>query len=308
MTSKAAAASTSGNNNTVSTVAPIFPSMRLLLLGGQSATPTMIERMKYSFPNANLVQTYACTEAASSLTFLSLLDTDNTKMDSDGIMRAADKRPKQRYTDASGGDCVGTPPIHIDLKLFRQNESNGSNSKHPSETRSIIHRPFEVGLIGSKGPHLMNGYWRRGQHIALEPMTCSSSYISGDLGYWDNRGQLYFSGRVKDVIRTGGETVMAQEVESTIVKHPQVQECAVFARKDEKYGEAVSCAFVLKHSNPQMLPSLTNIKDWCRSKGLAGYKHPKFLFVVKELPKNSSGKILKFKLVEIYGKPFRSKL
>ena len=304
----------------------IFPSVRLVLLGGQSAPSTMIEKMKYTFPNAHFVQTYACTEAASSLTFLGR--NTSTRM----------IQSKATTTDTAssllGGDCVGTPPNHIDLKLFRQvqEDMKSSNDNHPLDreqqhhskepTRIIIHRPFEVGLIGSKGPHLMNGYWRRGQQLSsgLTDVSRSFWYISGDLGYFDDRGRLYFSGRVKDVIRTGGETVMAQEVESIIVNHPNVQECAVFARQDEKYGEAVSCALVLKgNSNnnnnngksQKMMtvpPSLTTIKDWCRSKGLAGYKHPKFLFVVNELPRNSSGKILKFKLVEMYGKPFRSKL
>ena len=321
-----AAASVDDNNHS------IFPSVRLLLLGGQSAPSIMIEKMKYTFPNADIVQTYACTEAASSLTFLPLVLTDDkgqkssSSCDEKDSSRSTTKTTIRPNTNTAasffGGDCVGTPPNHIDLKLFRQEEDESNDTRpligeqeQKHLEKRIIRRPFEVGLIGSKGPHLMNGYWRRGQRIAsgLTKTSKSSWYISGDLGYWDDRGRLYFSGRVKDVIRTGGETVMAQEVEGVIDKHPDVRECAVFARQDEKYGEAVSCALVLKGSNNDdktviIPPSLTSIKDWCRSKGLAGYKHPKFLFVVNELPRNSSGKLLKFKLVEMYGKPFRSKL
>ena len=101
--------------------------------------------------------------------------------------------------------------------------------------------------------------------------------------------------RVNDLIRTGGETVLATEVERVLVHHPEVAECAVFSLDDEKFGEAVCCALVSR----RLEFSLVDIRSWCRECGLvAGYKQSRRVFHVGELPKNSSGKILKFLLKE----------
>jgi non-ribosomal peptide synthetase component E (peptide arylation enzyme) len=108
---------------------------------------------------------------------------------------------------------------------------------------------------------------------------------------------------VKDVIRTGGETVLAQEVERVLSAHPGIIECAVFPRKDERFGEAVACALVSKEDL-----GMRAVKEWCQQHGLAGYKQPKCLFLVDMLPRNSSGKILKQKLVAQFGSAVQSRL
>ena len=105
------------------------------------------------------------------------------------------------------------------------------------------------------------------------------------------------------MIRSGGETVMASEVERIILKHPHVSDCAVFPRQDEKFGEAVACALI-----SQSPLKLDSIKSWCTKNGLASYKRPRYIFLVDELPKNSSGKVLKHKLVATFGRIRRSKL
>jgi len=123
------------------------------------------------------------------------------------------------------------------------------------------------------------------------------------LGFYDKFGRLYFCGRLKDVIRSGGESILANEVERVLLTHPLISECAVFPRQDEKFGEAVACALVV--NGPLQLKE---IRDWCSTGGLATYKRPRYLFVVDSLPRNSSGKILKHKLVAQYGRIPRSKL
>mmetsp|Transcript_15929 Transcript_15929/g.32644 ORF Transcript_15929/g.32644 Transcript_15929/m.32644 type:complete len:179 (+) Transcript_15929:1-537(+) len=170
----------------------------------------------------------------------------------------------------------------------------------------------------------MNGYWQRGKKENNRNLRSSNSnnnktmvesstsnhydnhwFISSDLGFWDDQGRLCFGGRAKDVVRTGGETVLAREVEQVVLDHPDVAECAIFPRKDHRYGEAVACAIVLKNprSSIQYTGSLSNetIKKWCQQRGLAGYKRPKIVFLVDSLPRNSSGKILKHKLVSRFG-------
>jgi fatty-acyl-CoA synthase len=142
----------------------------------------------------------------------------------------------------------------------------------------------------------MTGYWsRRAKHNNNTVLSKQDWMFTNDLGYWDDQGRLYFCGRVNDSIRTGGETVMALEVERVLVQHPEVAECAVFSLSDEKFGEAVCCALV---SRQGLELALVDIRSWCRQCGLAGYKQPRRVFHVGELPKNSSGKILKFLLKE----------
>jgi len=100
---------------------------------------------------------------------------------------------------------------------------------------------------------------------------------------------------------------LAQEVERVLLQHPDVMECAVFPRKDDRYGEAVACALVVKQNQHGL--AIDTIKTWCQQKGLAGYKRPKIVFSVDSLPRNSSGKVLKHKLVAQFGSNIlRSKL
>jgi acyl-CoA synthetase (AMP-forming)/AMP-acid ligase II len=126
-------------------------------------------------------------------------------------------------------------------------------------------------------------------------------YISGDLGYFDEYRRLYLGGRVQDTIRTGGETVLAIEVERAVASHPSIVECAVFPLHHDKYGEAVACALVQCNSKKQVPVDLVALKWLCRRQGLVGYKHPTVLFHVESLPRNSSGKVVKYKLFELFG-------
>lgn len=272
-----------------------YPKTRFILIGGQSASKGMLEKVRSTFPNARIAQTYACTEAASSMTFLSL-----TKDVPDTVIGS----PKL------SGDCVGKPPNHIRLWLFKRNPPISANDKPERITQ-----PYEIGLIATYGPHVMNGYWKRGEQQRVPKSTISKSnpnrfFISTDLGFWDDQGRLCFGGRAKDVVRTGGETVLTQEVEKVLLQHPSVTECAVFPRKDDRYGEAVASAIVASlTSNDNDGLGLKAIKSWCQEKGLAGYKQPKFVFLVEALPRNSSGKILKHKLVAQFGnQTIRSKI
>jgi acyl-CoA synthetase (AMP-forming)/AMP-acid ligase II len=247
-----------------------FPGVELILIGGQSAALSSIQFLSRVFPNARVVQTYACTEAASSLTFLDVKNYSPTLVDT-GV----------------AGDCVGVSPKHVQLGIFRTDQFG---------SRFVVHVPHTAGIIGTKGPHVMTGYWSRSKAKRNNNTVLGKQdwMFTNDLGYWDDQGRLYFCGRANDSIRTGGETVMALEVERVLFQHPDVVECAVFSLSDEKFGEAVCCALVSRG----LELSLADIRNWCRECGLAGYKQPRRVFHVGELPKNSSGKILKFLLKE----------
>jgi acyl-CoA synthetase (AMP-forming)/AMP-acid ligase II len=252
------------------TFSKAYANVRLILIGGQSATRITVEHISKVFPNARIVQTYACTEAASSLTFLQVQPLETNT---------------QKSVSGSPGDCVGSSPPHVELKLYRKEDMN---------VTEVTNIPYQPGIIATRGPHVMSGYWNRG--VPQTTDNVQGWFSTNDLGFFDTNGLLYFCGRVRDVIRTGGETVLAQEVERTLLLHPEVMECAIFPRRDERFGEAVACALVPKGGSLE----LATIKKWCEQYGLANYKRPRYLFLVNELPRNSSGKVLKHKLTATF--------
>ncbi len=274
--------------------------MQLVLIGGQSAPTMLLQQLRRIFPKARFVQTYACTEASSSLTFYIVAEVDhnntNTQVALDNVLHSKFRNPVSPDTTVVG-DCVGSPPPHVKLQLFRHmEEANGNKRLQP------IGEPFCQGIIGTRGRHLLNGYWTRGMPQTNRPKT--EWFLTNDLGCWDNEGLLYFVGRVKDSIRTGGETVLASEVERILLKHPGISQCAVFPLPDAKYGEAVSVAIVVtdkgkeSSATSQRALGLSQIRSWCQQCGLASYKRPRYMFLVNDLPRNSSGKVLKYRLVE----------
>jgi len=257
----------------------VFSKVQLILVGGQSASPATLRFVSQTFPRARLVQTYACTEAASSLTFLEVLSPE----------RNIRSQYRER-SDFPSGDCVGLPPRHVKICLFDADPADGSNMR-------ISQRPKAMGVIATRGPHIMNGYWKRGNSRVLLPTSVDHEgnkwLLTNDIGFFDENGQLYFCGRVSDSIRTGGETVLAGDVERTLLQHDLIDDCAVFGLKDDRFGEQVCCALVAREKM-----SLSDVRKWCEKQGLAGYKRPRKIFYVLELPRNSSGKVLKFRLRE----------
>jgi acyl-CoA synthetase (AMP-forming)/AMP-acid ligase II len=308
-----------------SNVLKIYPTVQLILVGGQSLSSSLLTFIVQVFPNAKVVQTYACTEAASSLTFLQVLPPIYD-------------RPSMTQPKDLRGDCVGKPPHFIRLVLVRTKANHvKSTGKVLLSSTDIVTEPYQVGTIATRGPHVMNGYWHQtcscaydeiGHTTTGSTITSNSSensvdlwFVTNDLAYRDTNGLLYFYGRSSDTIRTGGETVQANEVEYVIAKHPLIQECCVFPLKNEQYGEIVSCALVLKlnikvtsKTNDGVSDSYNQgwmkaeeidddkdmIKQWCIQHGLARYKQPRKVFRVHELPRNSSGKVMKYRLMDLF--------
>jgi 2-furoate---CoA ligase len=110
------------------------------------------------------------------------------------------------------------------------------------------------------------------------------------MGYIDADGELFVSGRVDDMIITGGENVHPVEVEDVLARHPQVRDVAVVGEPDEKWGERV-VAFVVPATATVTAAALD---AHCReSRDLANFKRPRRIVFVKEIPKTASGKILR---------------
>ena len=130
----------------------------------------------------------------------------------------------------------------------------------------------------------------RGPMVSRGALSDDGWLHTGDRGRVDADGFLHIEGRIKDTIVTGGENVAAAEVEEALVAHPAVADAAVVGRPDPEWGEAVTAFVVLdEHA------AAADLVAWCRER-LAGYKVPRSITRVDELPRTESGKLLKGRL------------
>lgn len=153
----------------------------------------------------------------------------------------------------------------------------------------------EVGGIEVKGPNIFQGYWRNPEKTRSE-FRADGFFITGDVGQIDARGYLHIVGRSKDLIISGGYNVYPKEVEAVVDALPGVAETAVVGVPHADFGEAVVAVVVPK---PGARLAEGEIIAGTREH-LAGYKLPKAVFLVDQLPRNAMGKIEKAKLRESY--------
>ncbi|SHE38285.1 fatty-acyl-CoA synthase [Modicisalibacter ilicicola DSM 19980] len=147
-----------------------------------------------------------------------------------------------------------------------------------------------IGEILMRGNNVMKGYLKDEQ--ATQAALAGGWYHTGDLAVWHPDGYIEIKDRLKDIIISGGENISTIEVEDAIYTHPAVEEAAVVARPDEKWGET-PCAFVkLKPGREET--TAEEIIAHCREH-LAHFKVPRYV-IFSELPKTSTGKIQKFVL------------
>src|SRR5262249_3074771 len=158
--------------------------------------------------------------------------------------------------------------------------------------------PDEIAAAGEEGEIIallqgdesFEGYWRRPEADAKALR--EGWYFTGDTGYVDADGDLFVTGRVDDMIITGGENVSPVEIESCLSLHPAVSEVAVVGLADERWGKIVA-AFVKR--NAPVEPD--ELDAFCRSSGLANYKRPRRYVFLAAIPKSPVGKLLRRMLV-----------
>jgi O-succinylbenzoic acid--CoA ligase len=130
----------------------------------------------------------------------------------------------------------------------------------------------------------------RGPMVSPGALAADGWLHTGDRGRLDDDGSLHLSGRIKDTIVTGGENVAAAEVEEALVSHPAVADAAVVGRPDPEWGEAVA-AFVVLDREATDAELAAHVRE-----RLAGYKVPRTITRVEDLPRTASGKLLKGRL------------
>jgi long-chain acyl-CoA synthetase len=143
------------------------------------------------------------------------------------------------------------------------------------------------GEIVIRGPNVMLGYWNRPEETAKAIV--DGWFHSGDVGVRDEEGYFSICDRLKDMIITSGFNVYPAEVENVLYAHPAVAEVAVWGAPDAVRGEQVVASVVVRDGQPVKVEDLI---EFCRAR-IAGYKTPRRIDLVKQIPKSPTGKILK---------------
>jgi acyl-CoA synthetase (AMP-forming)/AMP-acid ligase II len=154
--------------------------------------------------------------------------------------------------------------------------------------------PGEAGEIVARGDVVMKGYW--GNPEATADALRGGWLHTGDIGMFDDRGYLFLLDRAKDMIISGGNNVYPREVEEVIIQHPAVNMVVVLGIPDQYWGEAVHAVIVLEDGQTA---TAREIIDHC-AQHLAGYKKPKAVDFVDELPVSGYGKILRREVRDRY--------
>lgn len=148
----------------------------------------------------------------------------------------------------------------------------------------------QAGQLCVRGASVMKGYWERPEETAE---TLKGGWLhTGDVGYMDDHGYAYVLDRTKDMIISGGANIYPREVEEILLQHPAVSEVCVVGVPHEVWGEAVKALVVLSPGATVTEEALTLFVG----ERLAGYKKPKSVDFVEELPKNAYGKVLRREL------------
>jgi acyl-CoA synthetase (AMP-forming)/AMP-acid ligase II len=154
--------------------------------------------------------------------------------------------------------------------------------------------PGQAGEVVARGDVVMPGYWNNPQ--ASAEALRGGWLHTGDIGYFDEQGYLFLLDRAKDMVISGGNNVYPREVEEVIILHEKVANCVVFGIPDDYWGEAVHAVVVPK---PGEMLTAQEIIAFCGDH-MAGYKKPKAVDFVDELPVSGYGKILRREVREAY--------
>jgi long-chain acyl-CoA synthetase len=147
-----------------------------------------------------------------------------------------------------------------------------------------------VGELVVRGHNVMRGY-RNNPEATAEALRDGWLH-TGDLGYEDEDGYLFVVDRLKDLVIRGGYNVYPREIEEVLYAHPAISEAAVIGRPDDRLGEEVVAVVVLR---PGAEATEADVIAFCKAR-LAAYKYPREVRLVPDLPKGSTGKILKKEL------------
>ncbi|MEM6619712.1 MAG: malonyl-CoA synthase [Pseudomonadota bacterium] len=221
-----------------------------------------------------LAETHAAWESATGHRILERYGMTETNMNT-----------SNPYAGERRAGTVGPPLPGVDLRL-----TDGKGTPVPLG---------EPGIVEVRGANVFQGYWKLPEKTA-EELLPDGFFVTGDIGELSDDGYLSIIGRAKDLVISGGYNVYPKEVELLIDDQPGVVESAVIGVPHPDFGEGVVAVVVPR------APGATNADVILAAigPGLARYKHPKRIFLVDELPRNTMGKVQKNLLRDTYGATF----
>ena len=177
---------------------------------------------------------------------------------------------------------AGKAGINQRIRVVRIGSEDPDEAMPPNEEGEII--------ASLESDESFSGYWRRPDADAKALR--AGWYFTGDVGCFDDDGDLFVTGRVDDMMISGGENVMPVEIESVLSLHPGVAEVAVAGLPDERLGQRIT-AFVTRRAEVDD----DELDAFCKTSGLAGFKRPRAYVFVRSIPKSPVGKILRRLLI-----------
>jgi acyl-CoA synthetase (AMP-forming)/AMP-acid ligase II len=246
-------------------------SLQVITYGAAPMPLEVIKKAIAEFPGTRFINAFGQTETASTITMLPPDDHDISEDDPEF------EKKLNRLSS------IGKPLPDVEVRIVNEDGADVPQG--------------ETGEIVAKGQRLMKGYWNR-EEATKETLRGGWLY-TGDLGFWDEDGYIFLSGRAKDFIKRGGEMIAPEEVEQIIMSHPGVDEAAIIGIPDIEWGERVRALVVKK---PGAEVSMQDVVEHCRPR-MAGFKRPEDVIFVDELPRNPMGKVLKRVLREEYPEP-----
>ena len=245
-------------------------SLSVITYGAAPMPLEVIREAIARFPGARFINAFGQTETASTITMLPPDD------------HVLDGSPEDIKTKLKRLTSIGKPLDDIEVGIVDE----GGKTVAVGETGEIV----------ARGSRMMAGYWH--EESATRDAMRDGWIYTGDLGYQDADGYIFLSGRAKDFIKRGGEMVSPEEVEMVLRSHPEVDDAAVIGVPDVEWGEEVRAVVVGRSGEV----TEEQIIEFCRGK-LAGFKRPRSVVFVGELPRNVMGKVLKRDLREEYSYP-----
>jgi fatty-acyl-CoA synthase len=240
-------------------------SVQWISIGGAASSPTLIRQMEQAF-GCECFTGYGLTETAPVL---------STAKPKPGIQLDDDRR---YAAQAKTGYAI--PGVEL-----RVVDHNGEDVPRDGKA---------MGEIVTRSDGVMQGYWQQAAETAQ--VMRDGWFHTGDMATIDETGSILIVDRMKDIIISGGENISSLEVEKTLLAHPGVYEAAVFPIPDDKWGEVPKALVIAK---PGSDLTETQLLEFCRAQ-IAGYKCPRSIEFVENLPKTATGKVLKKNLRQAY--------
>ncbi len=246
-------------------------SMKVITYGAAPMPLDVIKRAVETFPGVNFINAFGQTETASTITTLG---------PEDHVITGTEEEKAKKLKRLSS---IGRPMADVEMRII---DEDGNELPQG-----------EVGELVARGPRVMAGYWKD-QEKTDKTIDKEGWVHTSDMGYVDEAGYFFLSGRATDMIIRAGENISPEEVEAVLQAYAKVDDVAIIGVPDENWGEVPLAVIVLKQGETATPEELM---EYCRA-NLASFKRPRSVVFVDELPRNPMGKIIKRELRERYGK------